>query len=115
MIAVLLGVVVMQWSCSDETSPVSANGGTSGGILFASSSGFLDENGIAWVVATDENGSPKVWAQEPSLPALPVSVDEIKFWETTVLITNDNVLWFLDTSVTPAEWKNLGPWPGQGG
>jgi len=111
-IGALLGVVVVQWSCSEKTTGVQAV--PAQGIIFAADvfgTAFLDENGTVWVGATNVQGVPVGWAQSTSVPALPVSVGEIKFWMRTSLITKDDVLWQLDSSLAPApaEWKNLGP------
>lgn len=64
----------------------------------------LDDGGTVW----QYYATGHYWIVSSSVPPIPVSVSEVKFWNPWLLVTHDNHVW---RNSWPG-WQDLGVWPG---
>ena len=91
------------------------------GILFVSSDSkaLLDSDGVVWGFSRCDacDWEWRNMLNENPVLTPPVALTDIKFWDFTWLVTNDNTLWVHDYKAANGqilvnEWVNVGPWPG---
>ena len=111
-IGLLVGVVVMQWTMPEGQANVTVQ---DAGIIAVQDRGdgpgsellALDQLGQVWI----SQGPARCWVREP-LYDPPMPVNQIKFWQYSMIITLDNHTWLAMPSNGTYQWSDCGAWPG---